>query len=45
MEINKKYCMELDVALFLYLFEHNEILSKVSALDFRNWCYKKEKQK
>ena len=33
----------IDVGLFLYLYEHNIVLSEVKALDFRNWCYKKER--
>lgn len=44
MKITKNFLLKLDTYLFLYLPDHDMSLSQVNALDFRNWCYAKERE-
>ena len=44
MKFNNKLCENIDIALFLYVHENDIFLSKINALDFRNWCYKKARK-
>ena len=44
MEITKELCENINTALFVYVFEKGITLNEVKAVDFRNWCYEKEKE-
>ena len=43
-EITKELCENINTALFVYVFEKGITLNEVKAVDFRNWCYEKEKE-